>query len=59
MKEAANWAALLIDLAELLFQFGNQRFQALACQIIRRPRKPAGFHDLHFEFHTLVLGGHS
>jgi hypothetical protein len=52
-----SWA-LPIDLAELLFQFGDQFVEAFPRQVIRRPRELAGFHDLHFEFYTLVFRGH-
>jgi hypothetical protein len=51
-----SWASL-VDLAELLFQFGDQRIYALSGLVVRsrQLRHLAILHDLHFEFHALVL----
>jgi hypothetical protein len=52
-------AALLVDLAQLPFQFRDQLLDARSGHIVARlPRQRAVLHDLHFEFHPLVLVGH-
>jgi hypothetical protein len=49
-------AALLVDLPELLFQFSDQSVYTLLGFIVRdASRHLAIFHDLHFEFYTLVF----
>jgi hypothetical protein len=52
--------ASFVDFAELLFQFDNQTVDALfRYRIIgRSPCKRPVFHDLHFEFHSLVFWRH-
>ena len=54
-KRLIGFAELLVDLAQLLFQFGNQTVYALFRDRISRrlPCKRPVFHDLHFEFHSL------
>ena len=52
-------AALLVDLAQLPFQFRDQFLDARPGHIVARlPRQRAVLHDLHFEFHPFVLVGH-
>ena len=52
-------AALLVDLAQLPFQFRDQFLDARPGHIVTRlPRQRAVLHDLHFEFHPFVLVGH-
>jgi hypothetical protein len=52
-------AALLVDLAQLPFQFRDQFLDARPGHIVTRlPRQRAVLHDLHFEFHAFVLVGH-
>jgi hypothetical protein len=52
--------ALLVDLAEFLFQFGDQGQDALFGLLIRGcpHRQLAILHDLHFEFDAFVSGRH-
>ena len=52
-------ATLLVDLAQLPFQFRDQFLDARPGHIVARlPRQRAVLHDLHFEFHSFVLVGH-
>jgi hypothetical protein len=49
-------AALLVNLAELPFQFSDQPIYTLLGFIVRdASRHLAIFHDLHFEFYTLIF----
>ncbi|MDP1585488.1 MAG: hypothetical protein Q8M18_18880 [Bradyrhizobium sp.] len=48
-------AALLINLAELLFQFDGQRFEALPRQVVCLPGQLPDSQDSHFEFHALLF----
>jgi hypothetical protein len=49
-------AVLIVNLTELLFQFNDQAFYTLLGFIVRdASRHLAIFHDLHFEFYTLVF----
>jgi hypothetical protein len=51
--------ALLVDLAELMRQLGDQCVDALRGLVVHEaPRKRPVFHDLHFEFDTLVSMNH-
>jgi hypothetical protein len=52
-------AALFVNLAELLHQYRDLRFDALQKLFVGSPaRQLPVLHDLHFEFHTLVLRPH-
>jgi hypothetical protein len=49
-------AALFVNLAELLHQDRDLRFDALQKLFVGSPaRQLPALQDLHFEFHTLVL----
>jgi hypothetical protein len=52
-------AVLLVDLAQLPFQFRDQFQDARPGHIVARlPRQRAVLHDLHFQFHPFVFVGH-
>lgn len=51
VNEYWGMAALLINLAELLFQFDRQRLEALPRQVVCLPDSQ----DSHFEFYPLVF----
>jgi hypothetical protein len=55
-----NWGGLLINLAQFLLQLRDQPAYALRSFIVHRrpPRKQAVFHDLHFEFYSIILVSH-
>jgi hypothetical protein len=55
-KRPPTAAALLVDLPELLFQFSDQPVYTFLGFIVRdASRYLAIFHNLHFEFYTLVF----
>jgi hypothetical protein len=58
VNSRAELAALLVDLAELPFQVGNQLVNALYRLGVRRdlPCEPTVPLDLYFEFYAIVLG---
>jgi hypothetical protein len=55
--EHSTAAALPVDLAELLFQFGDEGHYALPRLIVRCRQhcRLAILHDLHFEFDPLIF----
>jgi hypothetical protein len=47
--------ALLVDLAELLFQFGGKSFKSFPCFVVSIAGALPGLHDLHFKLYALVF----